>query len=551
MLQHLHIQNYALIDSLDIDFTRGLNILTGETGSGKSILLGALGLILGDRAESQVVKSDGGKCIVEGSFELPGDQLKMLFKKYDIDYENNTILRREVLESGKSRAFINDTPVKLNVLKELGLKLVDIHSQHQTLQINDPEFQIRVFDHFAGCGNLLDAYREPYRNYVKVKQRLEAARDAQAKNLNQVDFIKFQLNEFDELKIEKIDELELETEFNTLSNAEEITERLNAALVSISEGENAAISELQSAQSQLERLASYSANFADLASRISSSLIEIDDIRQELENSANSIEIDPKRLEKLNQLRSSLFRLQQKHGVSNVKGLEEKSEELRESLQKIEGLDEEIETLEKQLAELEKQVMENGKQLSEKRAAYTDKFASEIEKVLHSLNMEKARFEVMLTRSASPGIHGIDLIEMKFSANLGRPPQELKKVASGGELSRLMLAIKKLSASAVTSSIIFDEIDSGVSGEVANAMGRIMKSMASDKQVLCITHLPQIASKGETHFKVYKGIKGGDTITNIAALNEDERVVEIAQMLSGAKTTDAAMDNARDLLQLN
>ncbi|MFN2429032.1 MAG: DNA repair protein RecN [Cryomorphaceae bacterium] len=551
MLQHLHIQNYALIDSLDIDFTKGLNILTGETGSGKSILLGALGLILGDRAETQVVKRDSGKCVVEGKFHLPGKALKYLFEEFDLDYENPTIVRREVLESGKSRAFVNDTPVKLNVLKEIGLKLVDIHSQHQTLQINDPEFQIRVFDHFAKCGDLLNAYREPYRKYNKVKRQLEELKAAQAKNLNEADFIKFQLREFEEIQIEAINELELEEEFNTLSNAEEISERLQAALHHLSEGDQAVVSELKSTRDQLDRIASYSNAFAEIARRIKSSLIELDDIRQELEGAASSVEIDPVRMEKLDNLRSSLFRLQQKHGVSDVAGLVEKKKELSGKFQKIDGQDAEIESLEKELSALAKRVEERGKELSERRAAHTGKFKREIEKVLRSLNMEKAQFEVLLSPSSAPGLHGLDLIEMKFSANPGRPPQELKKVASGGELSRLMLSIKKLSASAVTSSIVFDEIDSGVSGEVANAMGGIIQKMATEKQVLCITHLPQIASKGETHFKVYKTVKNGNTKTNISRLTEDERVVEIAQMLSGAKTTDAAMNNARDLLALN
>ncbi|MCA1762377.1 MAG: DNA repair protein RecN [Flavobacteriales bacterium] len=544
MLQHLHIQNYALIDSLDIDFTKGLNILTGETGSGKSILLGALGLI-------QVVKRDSGKCVVEGKFHLPGKALKYLFEEFDLDYENPTIVRREVLESGKSRAFVNDTPVKLNVLKEIGLKLVDIHSQHQTLQINDPEFQIRVFDHFAKCGDLLNAYREPYRKYNKVKRQLEELKAAQAKNLNEADFIKFQLREFEEIQIEAINELELEEEFNTLSNAEEISERLQAALHHLSEGDQAVVSELKSTRDQLDRIASYSNAFAEIARRIKSSLIELDDIRQELEGAASSVEIDPVRMEKLDNLRSSLFRLQQKHGVSDVAGLVEKKKELSGKFQKIDGQDAEIESLEKELSALAKRVEERGKELSERRAAHTGKFKREIEKVLRSLNMEKAQFEVLLSPSSAPGLHGLDLIEMKFSANPGRPPQELKKVASGGELSRLMLSIKKLSASAVTSSIVFDEIDSGVSGEVANAMGGIIQKMATEKQVLCITHLPQIASKGETHFKVYKTVKNGNTKTNISRLTEDERVVEIAQMLSGAKTTDAAMNNARDLLALN
>ncbi len=551
MLQHLHIQNYALIDSLEIDFTKGLNILTGETGSGKSILLGALGLILGDRAETQVVKKESGKCVVEGKFHLPGKALKDLFEEFDLDYENPTIVRREVLESGKSRAFVNDTPVKLNVLKEIGLKLVDIHSQHQTLQINDPEFQIRVFDHFAKCGDLLSAYREPYLKYTKVKRQLEDAKADQAKNLNEADFIKFQLSEFEELNIEAINELELEEEFNTLSNAEEISERLHASLHHLSEGDQPVISELKSARDHIDRIATYSGAFAEIATRIKSSLIELDDIRQELEGAASSVEIDPVRMEKLDNLRSSLFRLQQKHGVSDVAGLVEKKKELSGKFQKIDGQDAEIESLERELAALEKRVEERGKELSERRAANTGKFKREIEQVLRSLNMEKAQFEVLLSPSSAPGLHGLDLIEMKFSANPGRPPQELKKVASGGELSRLMLSIKKLSASAVTSSIVFDEIDSGVSGEVANAMGGIIKKMATEKQVLCITHLPQIASKGETHFKVYKTVKQGNTKTNLTRLKEDERVVEIAQMLSGAKTTDAAMNNARDLLALN
>ncbi len=552
MLQHLSIKHYALIENLEIDFEQSLNILTGETGSGKSIILGALGLIIGDRAEIRVVQDGKKKCIVEASFKLEELSLEKLFTSNDLDFEQHTIIRREILSTGKSRAFINDTPVTLSVLKELGLRLLDIHSQHQTIQINDPKFQLNVLDRYADTQRELYSYRELFSTYSKKQKELSNAEEMRRASLSEADFIRFQVKELVGANLDEIDAESLEEEYNTLANAEEITQALSAAVDVLSNGETPVLPALTSAREIIERISGFSKNYAEISERLKSSIIELDDIAGELENVLTNMEADPLRLQILEEARNKVFRLEQKHQLEGVEALKAKRDSLVEQLSVTDTLDETIERIEKELFLIYSDLKISGEKLTAKRQKSVKKFSVEIEKILADLNMKSAKLLLELSQTETPTADGFDKLTMLFSANAGRKPELLKMVASGGELSRLMLAIKKLSAVRQEGkSIIFDEIDTGVSGEVANSMGTIMKEMAIDMQIICITHLPQIASKGEAHYKVFKTEDNTLVKTHIERLKPDERVVEIAQMLSGANTSQAALANARELLDLS
>jgi DNA repair protein RecN (Recombination protein N) len=550
MLTHLSIRHYALIDHLEIDLSDGLNIITGETGSGKSIILGALSLILGERAEKRVVKEGQKKCIVEGAFALDPAKWKTIFDSNDVDFEVNSILRREVLASGKSRAFINDTPVNLKLLREVALELVDIHSQHQTIQLNNPEFQLGVLDAYAKAIEEKKEYVKAFNSYSTDQKRLKELEESLAQDKREMDFVAFQLNEFDEINLDQIEENELEEEYNMLSNSEEIAQKLHGAVELLNEGESPILSNLKEVGVLMEEISEYSNAYRDLSQRIKSAIIELDDVVLDAQNASGDIEMNPKRLAQLDTIRSVIFRLEQKHSVQGVESLKARRDELARRISGSENLEEEIVLLTKEVAKGLVVVRKVGELLSNKRKASSSEFTTSLELLLGLLNMKKASFELHFEEIDSPAANGFDKLEMRFSANPGRKPEPLKNVASGGELSRLMLSIKKLSASQGRT-IILDEIDTGVSGEVANSMGRIMKEMGVNQQVISITHLPQIASKGETHFKVFKEESDRSTKTRIERLDEKERVVEIAQMLSGAETTTAAMDNARDLLLAN
>jgi len=550
MLTHLSIRHYALIDHLEIDLSDGLNIITGETGSGKSIILGALSLILGERAEKRVVKEGQKKCIVEGAFSLDPAKWKTIFDGNDVDFEVNSILRREVLASGKSRAFINDTPVNLKLLREVALELVDIHSQHQTIQLNNPEFQLGVIDAYAKAIEEKKEYVKAFNSYSTDQKRLKELEESLAQDKREMDFVAFQLKEFDEINLDQIEENELEEEYNILSNSEEIAQKLHGAVELLNEGESPILSNLKEVGVLMEEISEYSNAYRDLSQRIKSAIIELDDVVLDAQNASGDIEMNPKRLATLDTIRSVIFRLEQKHSVQGVESLKARRDELAQRISGSENLEEEIVLLTKEVTKGLVIVRKVGKLLSNKRKASSSEFTTSLELLLGLLNMKKASFELHFEQIDSPTANGFDKLEMRFSANPGRKPEPLKNVASGGELSRLMLSIKKLSASQGRT-IILDEIDSGVSGEVANSMGRIMKEMGVNQQVISITHLPQIASKGETHFKVFKEESDRSTKTRIERLDEKERVVEIAQMLSGAETTTAAMDNARDLLLAN
>jgi len=552
MLQHISIRHYALIEHLEIQFDEGLNILTGETGSGKSIILGALSLILGDRAESRVVQEGKQKCVVEGIFKLEGENLIDWFVRADLDYDIQTTLRREILSNGKSRAFINDTPVNLKVLRDLAMRLLDIHSQHQTLQINDTGFQLEIVDRFAETQMELTEYRSVYKAYSESIQKLNRLTAEALEARKEMDFIQFQLEELESIKLEEIEEESIEESFQLLTNAEDISIRLNGTLGYLSDGDQSAMPALRSAVETMNHIAGFSKTYCELAERLKSSLIELDDVSREIELLAGKVEVDPQELERINELRGMIFKLEQKHAVSGVAALISLRNEKKKRIEFNDHVEDEIAETESVLKELKVKLITTAEVLSAKRQKKMPSFSVEIVSLLKILNMKQARFEVQFEKTENPTVDGYDRLSMLFSANAGRKPEQLKHVASGGELSRLMLAVKKMSSNvSQRTTIVFDEIDSGVSGEVANSMGRIMKDMAQGMQVICITHLPQIAAKGTAHYKVFKREENGQTKTGIVRLDENDRIGEIAQMLSGSVTTEAALANARDLLYLN
>jgi DNA repair protein RecN (Recombination protein N) len=552
MLRSLFIRNYALIDDLKVEFDSGLNILTGETGSGKSIILGALGLLIGDRADLSVLSDSEEKCIVEGEFTLSNKPaIQSFFDAHELDFEAQSFIRREILPSGRSRAFINDTPVKLNVLKELGILLIDIHSQHQTIQINNPEFQLSIYDHFTGNGKLVSDYRSEYERYTAMNRKLHSLNNEKAERINEEDYLRFQLQELNELDLDNIDEQDLEEEFNQLSYAEEIGRTLSETANYLGEGDMPAAELLKKAMSALSSIAEYSKGFRELEERVESCKIEIEDILSEVQSAYESVEVNPQRLQSLEETRNKLFRLEQKHQSQDLSELLEKKQEIMSSLNVSDELDDEIVELEAEISASKKELFKLAKELGKERRANIKRFSEKVLETLVQLNMKHAKFSVEIGDRESLGPNGLDNLEMKFSANPDRELKGLSNVASGGELSRLMLSLKRLAADSISSTLIFDEIDSGVSGEVAHSMGAIIKGLSDDIQTICITHLPQIASKGGAHFKVAKSIENGTTHTRIERLNEEERIVEIAQMLSGAKTTEAALANARDMLYLN
>lgn len=551
MLQHLSIRNYALIDQLEISFESGLNILTGETGSGKSIILGALGLILGDRSDVKAVAKGSKKCIVEGTFALEETPWMKRLEDLDVDYEPATRFRREITETGKSRAFINDTPVSLKVMRELGMALVDLHSQHTTIQINEPDFQLRIIDGFADLKEELADYREIYAEGTRAARDLKEAEQALVKSRGERDFLNFQLGELHGANLDEYDEAEIEDEYNKLAHAEEIARKLHAAIAMLDTDDKAAAVGLDGGVDAVTDLADWSKTYSEWKQRLQSAAIEIREVVREMESHVEDVQVDPKRLADLDEKRAAIFNLERKHNVVGAEELRRLRDELQGRVAGTEELEAKVESLGAQLGKIEREIEEKAARLTKKRKSVLKDFAAAITETLTRLNMESARFDVEISALDKPGPRGADVVEMLFSSNKGHQPQPLKRVASGGELSRLMLAIKKAASGTSAATIVLDEIDTGVSGEVANAMGLLMREMGENRQVLSITHLPQIAAKGRTHFKVFKTEENGVAQTRIDRLDADQRILEIAQMLSGARTTPTAMNNARELLREN
>ncbi|MFC6099706.1 DNA repair protein RecN [Olivibacter domesticus] len=549
MLSRLSIKNYALIDELDIQPAKGLNILTGETGAGKSIILGALSLILGQRAESKYFYNQAQKCVIEGFFNIADYRLQDFFEEQDLDYEVETILRREISADGKSRAFVNDTPVTLTTLKALGERLIDIHSQHATLEINTEDFQLMTLDSVAENNTLLSQYKTSFKQYKQtntaLKELLEEVKQAQT----EADYHQFLFDELAEAKLVANEQELLEQEQNQLSHAEEIKRSLLGANFALNDQEQATISLLKEAVSQLQQAERYLPNLHELTERLQSSLIEIKDIAEEIEKTEQHTLFDEERLSTVNDRLSLLFQLQQKHHVDNVSALIFIKDDLENKLLKNSSNDEQVEKLTLETAKLKKECEAFAHQLTESRKKAIQMVQQEVVKVLTEVGMPNSILQIELSSSEHLRNSGQDAIRFLFSANKGQEPQPLNKVASGGELSRLMLAIKSLIAkTSALPTIIFDEIDTGISGEVALKVGNVMESMANYMQVIAITHLPQIASKGQSHYQVYKADEQEKTRTNMRKLAQGERIVEIAQMLSGLNPGEAALQHAKELL---
>lgn len=559
MLQKLTINNYALIDNLEISFGKGLNILTGETGAGKSIILGALSLILGQRAESRYFFNQQKKCVIEGLFKIDGFHLKSFFEDNDLDYEAETVLRREISADGKSRAFVNDTPVNLTALKQLGEKLIDIHSQHATLEINDPEFQLLVVDSVAKHDDLLNNYQTKYKAYRKSVTRLNELIADSEKAKTDLDYFQFQFDELEKAALHPDEQELLEKELYALNNAEEIKRNLFGAYYLIQESEASALTQLKEAGQQLGHLEKFDTLIEELHQRLSSTIIELKDIATEIEAIEQRTQTNEARVDEINTRLSLIYNLQKKHRVNTNAELLAIQDDLSDKIQKVLFSDEAVEQLQKQLtadrAELEKLAA----QLTANRIKAIPAIEKQVLATLAEMGMGNSALKIEHAplppkggaekEGPALGATGADHIKFLFSANKGHALSEMSKVASGGELSRLMLSIKSLIAQyTALPTIIFDEIDTGVSGEVANKVGQIMEHLAENLQVITITHLPQIASKGQNHYFVYKDDSAATTYTRIKQLDQPERILEIAKMLSGDKPGESALQNARELL---
>lgn len=555
MLQRILIQNYALIDSLELDLNKGLNIITGETGAGKSILLGALSLILGQRSDSSSLLDKNRKCIIEGEFVVQKNNhsIPEFFKSNELDFDKTILVRREISPEGKSRAFINDTPVNLQQLKELGVLLVDIHSQHETLLLNQSNFQLSILDAFSDHKDILQNYYFEYSQYRKLERDLKLLKEEETRSKADQDYFEFQFRELEDAQLKNFDVEKLEDEFKTLTHAGDILVGLEQILGSLNSGEQNVITQISNLYTQLLHLSKYNSGLAESANRMKSVLIELKDIEKELENSGNEIQADPGRLEIVNEQLNIVHKLQQKHRVNTIEDLIRIKVELEGKLQGIQSLDDKILQCENSLTSSRQRLTKLSTAISSKRSKSIPLIENTIKKLLSEVAMPNAvlKIENTIMPEGEWGPQGIDHIRFLFSANKGIAYSEISKVASGGELSRLMLCIKSAVARLIElPSIVFDEIDTGVSGETAFKIGKVMQDMASKHQLIAITHLPQIASRGEAHFFVYKDVTGKKTFTHVKRLNSDERVVEIARMLSGDKPTAVAMANAKELLKV-
>jgi len=549
LLVSISIQNYALINQLSIDFTDGLSIITGETGAGKSILLGALGLVLGNRADVSTLKDTSKKCVVEAHLAISNYHLQDFFTSVDLDYEPQTILRREILPSGKSRAFVNDTPVTLSVLNELKSKLIDVHSQHQTLELSDTNFQFHIIDALAKNSEKLASYQQGLKQLHVYQRELQELETSQREANQQYDYNLHFYNELNEAKLIVDEQEELEEKLEKLNNVEEIQLNLSEAVHLATTDEIGIQTLLYTLENRLQKIAPYSKEYEEISNRITSIKIELDDIVSELEDATDSIDSNPVELEKLNDRLQLLYNLQKKHYVNSVAELLEIQKALSEKVDQVENAEEVINQKLKQIDEASRKLDEIANQISTSRKKILPNLKKELEQLLSDLGMPEARFSIELSTSDTFLSNGKDKLSFLFSANKGGSFGELKKVASGGELSRIMLAIKKiLSENIQLPTIIFDEIDTGVSGEISNKIAKIMQEMSKQMQVITITHLPQIAAKGNQHYKVYKEDVAGVTTTNLKQLSEDERIVEIAEMLSGKKISESAITHAKELL---
>jgi DNA repair protein RecN (Recombination protein N) len=549
LLTSLSIHNYALINQLSIDLSSGLSIITGETGAGKSILLGALGLVLGNRADLSSLKDTSKKCIVEAKVAIANYNLKEFFEKVDLDYEDTTILRREILPSGKSRAFVNDTPVTLSVLNELRSKLIDVHSQHQTMELSDASFQFTVLDALANNANKVASYKRGVYQLHQLKKEVENLESNQREINLQYDYNSHLFKELEDANLQVDEQNNLEEKLEKLNNIEDIKLNLAEAL-DLSVNEEVGIQNLlNTLENRLSKIASFSKEYQEVSERITSVKIEIDDIVSELETANENVEFNPNEAEEINDRLQLLYNLQKKHAVNSNQELVNVLEDLSEKVRQVESADEVINHKKKEIEDVSEKLDQIALKITDTRKKVIPNLKKELELLLSDLGMENARFSINIKPTFKYFSNGKDELEFLFSANKGGNFGELKKVASGGELSRIMLAVKKvLSENTQLPTIIFDEIDTGVSGEVSNKIAAIMQQMSKHMQVISITHLPQVAAKGDNHYKVYKEEIKSVTTTNLRLLSADERIVEIAEMLSGKEISETAITHAKELL---
>lgn len=551
VLKNLKIQNYALIEHLDIDFESGLSVITGETGAGKSIIIGALALVLGQRADTKAIQTGKNKCVVEAVFDVSDLALQPLFDELDIDYDSECILRREILDSGKSRAFVNDMPVNLQQLRAVANRLIDIHSQHENLLLGESAFQLQALDAVAESHAEVETYARQYRTYKEIGRQLATVQQTADAWRADRDYAQFQYDQLATADLTEDEQESLESELQTMNHAEEVKTAIAAALARL-DGESVGVNEsLRDSLSSLRRIEPFLPQMADYVQRIESALIDLKDVAADLEIKLNDTDFDPQRKEFVENRLDLIYTLEQKHHVASVAELLQLQSDFAEKLARIDGFDAEIETLRKQLHEAEQHLTVAAERLSDKRRTAKTDFERIVTAQLTELGMPHANFVVAMTDAEQFLPSGRDNVEFLFSANKNAVPQPIAHTASGGELSRLMLVIKAQIANRTQlPTVVLDEIDTGVSGEVAHRMGLIMSNMSQSMQVLTITHLPQIAAKGAAHYKVYKHDTADATVTNIVRLTAEQRVQEVAEMLSGKNPSEAAISNARELLKL-
>lgn len=549
MITSLSIKNYALIEKLAIDFSKGFSIITGETGAGKSIILGAMGLVLGRRADLTSLKNKEEKCVIEAYFDISKYNLKSFFEANDLDYEDETIIRREILPSGKSRAFINDSPVNLQELQDLSLFLIDIHSQQQTQELSNEGVQFKIIDAIANDQQEIANYQTLLKSYKEDKSNLNLLLKKQAESIKEQEYNTFLLNELVAAQLKSGEQEQLEADFEKLNNVETIKEAVDKSLALANEEQIGALSTLKEIKIALQKIASFAPEYASLLERITSLVIELDDISDELTNCSEKLINDPEQLDLISQKLQLIFNLQKKHQVTTVDELLAIQMNLENTLFELGNLESDIATLTQSIQDKTSQLDVLALVIHEKRTKAVPVLSDKLISILATLGMPNVRFTIEIKAADNYYQNGKDEIQFLFSANKGTDFGLLKKVASGGEMSRIMLAVKAILAQySKLPTLIFDEIDTGVSGEIAIRMGEIMKEMSQTMQIFAITHLPQIAAKGNAHFKVFKSTVGEDTQSELQLLNEEERVLEIAQMLSGAVVSDSALNHAKSLL---
>lgn len=549
MLKHLTIKNYALIKHLVLDPSNQLNVVTGETGAGKSIMLGAIGLLKGNRADTKVLWDENEKCVTEGVFEIGSYKLKSFFKAEDLDYDDTTVIRREISPGGKSRAFINDTPVTLDVMKKLGSMLMDVHSQHETLQLGNQDFQLKLIDSYADNQKLLESYSEAWKIFLEKKKAYETLVNEADTLRQEADYINFQLDELVKAGLEEGEQEKIESELKIMEHAEDIKSRFNSVMELLSRSELASRNSLAEARTHLQQVASFSSQYEAINKRMDSLVIELDDILNEIEREEESIEFDPERAEYVKERINLIYRLLKKHRSQNLKDLLLLQEELQRKANITSNLDEALASAKANYEKSESELQNLASKLSAARKKVFDPLCKELVRLLIELGIPEAVLKID-QKTIQPTSSGSDTLDILFSANKGIAPKPLAQVASGGEFSRLMFCIKYVMAAKTSMpTLVLDEIDNGISGEIAIKLGSLMKTMAKHHQLITISHLPQIAAKADAHYYVFKDNSSSKTVSNIKVLNEQERIEEIAKMIGGAKPSKVAFENAKELIE--